>query len=331
MHLNTKGRACFILTTAILLSLVSASASNTPASGTPPDNQSENQSIPIVYMTADISAEGLMAIYQALGVTPSGNVAVKLHTGEGESSNYLRPELIAELVKSLEATIVECNTAYGGRRANTAYHMQLAEDHGFTAIAAVDIMDAEGDMSIPVTGGTHLQENFVGTHFTDYDYYVVLSHFKGHQMGGFGGAVKNTSIGIASSLGKSWIHSAGKSTTGLGTGTSQDAFLESMAEAAKSVSDYMGGNMLYINVMNRLSVDCDCNAYPTEPDMHDIGILASLDPVALDQACVDLVYAAPDGAKLILRIESRKGIHTLEYAEELGLGSRTYDLQSIDN
>lgn len=283
---------------------------------------------PAVYMTRDISSEGLMNIYQALSAFPSGRIAVKLSTGE-PGSNYLRPELIGELVQSLDGTIVECNTAYGGSRANTAMHYQVAEDHGYTAIADVDIMDEDGSMTLTVAGGDNLKENYVGEHFADYDYYVILSHFKGHSMAGFGGAIKNISIGIASSEGKAHIHSGG--TGGNMWGGDQDAFLESMAEAGKSVVDYMEGNILYINVMNRLSVDCDCNGNPAEPDMHDIGILASYDPVALDQACVDLVYGAEDGQSLIDRIESRNGLHTLEQAEKIGLGSREYELVSIDD
>ena len=283
---------------------------------------------PVVYMTTDISSDGLMRIYQALEASPSGKIAVKLSTGE-PGSNYLRTDLIGELVKSLEGTIVECNTAYGGSRANTAMHYQVAEDHGYTAIADVDIMDEDGSMTLPVTGGDNLTENYVGAHFADYDYYVVLSHFKGHTMAGFGGAIKNISIGIASSEGKSHIHSGG--TGGSMWGGDQDAFLESMAEAGKSVVDYLDGNILYINVMNRLSVDCDCDGSPAEPDMHDIGILASYDPVALDQACVDLVYGAEDGQSLIDRIESRNGLHTLEQAEKIGLGSREYELVNIDD
>ena len=248
-----------------------------------------DDSDPVVYMTADISPEGLMAVYAALGAElPEGNIAVKISTGE-TGSNYLRPELIGELVQTVGGTIVECNTAYGGDRASTAYHMQLAEDHGYTAIAEVDIMDAEGSMTLPVAGGTHLTENYVGAHFANYDYYIMLSHFKGHAMAGFGCAIKNISIGIASSDGKAHIHSGG--TGGSMWGGDQNAFLESMAEAGKSVSDYMDGNMLYINVMNHLSVDCDCDSSPAEPDMHDIGILASFDPVALDQACIDLIYS----------------------------------------
>ena len=295
------------------------------------ESQVQNaQATSTVYMTTNISPEGLMDAYQALNWTPTGNVAVKLSTGEPPASNYLSPDLIKDLVQSVNGTIVECNTAYGGSRASTAMHMQVAEDHGFTAIANVDIMDSEGSMSLPVTGGTHLTENFVGTHFANYDSYLVLSHFKGHAMAGFGGAIKNISIGLGSSEGKSWIHTAGTSKSGING--DQDDFLESMGEAGKAVVDYLGNGerIVYVNVMNRLSVDCDCDGNAAEPDMHDIGILASTDPVALDQACIDLVYAAEDGASLIERIESRNGLHTLEYAEQIGLGSRTYNLVSID-
>ena len=283
---------------------------------------------PVVYMTTDINAKGLMAIYEALGVSPSGNIAVKLSTGE-PGSNYLRTDLIGDLVQSLDASIVECNTAYGGSRSNTAMHYQVAEDHGYTAIADVDIMDENGSMTLQVTGGSNLTENYVGANFANYDYFVILSHFKGHAMAGFGGAIKNISIGIASAEGKSHIHTAGRG--GSMWSVPQDPFLESMAEAGKSVVDALGGNILYINVMNRLSVDCDCDGSPSEPDMHDIGILASFDPVALDQACVDLVYNAGDGQSLVRRIESRNGLHTLEHAELIGLGSRTYELVSIDD
>ena len=239
------------------------------------------QGTPVVYMTQEITPEGLMAVYQALQWEPQGRVAVKLSTGEPPASNYLRPELIAGLVQSLDGTIVECNTAYGGSRAETAMHYQVAEDHGFTAIADFQILDEEGSMTLPVQGGTRLSENYVGAAFEDYDSYLVLSHFKGHSMAGYGGAIKNISIGLGSSEGKAWIHSAGSSLTNP-WGGDQDAFLESMAEAGKSVSDYLGDQIVYINVMNRLSVDCDCDGNPAEPDMHDIGILASTDPVALD-------------------------------------------------
>lgn len=287
------------------------------------------QGTPVVYMTQEITPEGLMAVYQALQWEPQGRVAVKLSTGEPPASNYLRPELIAGLVQSLDGTIVECNTAYGGSRAETAMHYQVAEDHGFTAIADFQILDEEGSMTLPVQGGTRLSENYVGAAFDDYDSYLVLSHFKGHSMAGYGGAIKNISIGLGSSEGKAWIHSAGSSRTNP-WGGDQDAFLESMAEAGKSVSDYLGDQIVYINVMNRLSVDCDCDGNPAEPDMHDIGILASTDSVALDQACIDLVYGAEDGQSLVNRIESRNGLHTLEHAQQIGLGSRSYELVSID-
>lgn len=283
---------------------------------------------PTVYFLSDITPEALVSAYDALGWTPSGEVAVKLSTGE-PGSNYLRPELIADLVHLVDGTIVECNTAYGGSRASTAMHYQVAEDHGFTAIADVQIQDENGSMTLPVEGGTVLSENYVGAAFDDYDSYLVLSHFKGHSMAGFGGAIKNISIGLASSDGKAHIHSGG--TGGSMWGGEQDAFLEAMGDAGKSVSDYLGSGerIVYINVMNRLSVDCDCDGNPAEPDMHDIGILASADPVALDQACIDLVYATRDGASLIQRIESRNGLHTLENAEEIGLGSREYRLQLL--
>lgn len=288
----------------------------------------EEEDLPVVYMTTEISPEGLLAAYGALGASPSGKIAVKLSTGE-PGSNYLRPDLIGNLVASFDdPTIVECNTAYGGSRSNTAMHYQVAEDHGYTAIADVDIMDEDGSMTLPVEGGDNLTENYVGASFADYGYYVVLSHFKGHAMAGFGGAIKNISIGLASSEGKAHIHSGG--TGGSMWSGDQDAFLEAMAEAGKSVVDRLDGNILYINVMNRLSVDCDCDGDPAEPDMHDIGILSSFDPVALDQACVDLVYGAEDGQSLIERIESRNGLHTLEQAEKIGLGSREYRLVDID-
>ena len=287
---------------------------------------------PAVYFTKDISPAGLMAIYQHLGRTPEGRVAVKLSTGEAGNTHYLSPALIGELVKHVNGTIVECNTAYGGSRASTALHRQVAEDHGFTKIANVDIMDEEGEISLPVAGGKHLKEDVVGSHFKNYDFVLVLTHFKGHAMGGFGGALKNISIGIASPRGKVIIHTAGTKDSGSIWYDKQDDFLESMAEAAKAVSDSLGNGkrIMYISVMNHLSVDCDCDGNPSAPDMHDIGILGSLDPVALDQACVDLVYKAPDSASLIKRMESRHGIHTVEHAAEIGLGSREYDFVSID-
>ncbi len=293
----------------------------------------EDKDMSKVYFTSDISAEGMMKVYKALDWKPKGKVAVKLSTGEPPASNYLRPELIEDVVRAVDGTIVECNTAYGGSRAETAMHYQVAEDHGFTAIAGFQILDEDGSMTLPVAGGSVLKENYVGAAFADYDSCLVLSHFKGHAMAGYGGAIKNISIGLASSEGKSWIHSGGTSKTDTWSGE-QDAFLEAMAEAGKSVSDYLGSGerIAYINVMNRLSIDCDCDGHPAEPDMHDIGILASSDPVALDQACVDLVYEQKDGdgASLVERIESRNGLLTLEHAERVGLGSREYDLVNID-
>ncbi len=285
-----------------------------------------------VYFTKDISPAGLMAVYNALGRTASGRVGVKLSTGEAGNTHYLSPDLIKELVQKVNGTIIEGNTAYGGSRSRTAMHMQVAEDHGFTKIASVDILDSEGEISLPVSGGKHLTQDVVGSHFGNYDFVLVLTHFKGHAMGGFGGALKNISIGIASPRGKVIIHTAGTKESGSIWYDKQDDFLESMAEAAKAVSDSLGNGrrIMYISVMNHLSVDCDCDGSPAAPDMHDIGILGSLDPVALDQACVDLVYKAPDGQSLIKRMESRHGIHTVEHAEAIGLGSRTYELVNLD-
>lgn len=357
---------CFILFTAILACgcgsaqeavsskpAAPAKSESTPAAVTPPvqtpapastnsaasDSEKEQStvsaeqgsSLPVVYITRDISPDGMMAAYNALGWQPGNNVAVKLSTGEAGNTHYLQPALIKDVVQQVNGTIVECNTAYGGSRASTAMHMQVAKDHGFTEIAEVDIMDENGSASLPVEGGARLTENLVGANFMNYDSCLVLSHFKGHSMGGFGGAIKNTSIGIASGEGKAWIHSGGTSKTDPWSGE-QNAFLESMAEAAKSVSDHLGkgADITYINVMNYLSVDCDCDGNPSEPDMHDIGILASNDPVALDKACVDLVYAAEDGQSLIERIESRNGSHTLEHAAAIGLGSLEYELVAID-
>lgn len=307
---------------------LSASSSG---SGTADSTDSGGQAGSVVYFTADISPEGLKGVYEALDWTPTGNVAVKLSTGEPPASNYLRPELIEDLVKSVEGTIVECNTAYGGSRTETALHMQVAEDHGFTAIADVDILDAEGSVQLEVDGGNYLETNYVGSHFTDYDSYIVLSHFKGHAMAGFGGAIKNISIGLGSQEGKCLIHTGGKSHTSP-WGGDQTAFTESMAEAGKSVSDYLGSgeNIIYISVLNNISIDCDCNGNPAEPDIHDIGILASTDPVAIDQAAIDLCFAAEGSKSLQRRVERQDGLHTLEHAEEIGLGSRTYELVDID-
>ena len=301
------------------------------ANDNPPQEKTAN---PKVYLTRTITPEALVRIYEALGREATGRVAVKLSTGEPGGHLILQPALVAPLVRKVGGTIVECNTAYGGGRARTADHLKAAADHGFTAIAAVDIMDAEGETALPVEGGRHLAEDYVGKNFLNYDFTVVLSHFKGHAMGGFGGAIKNISIGIASSAGKAWIHSAGKTKNAAEMWSAlppQDDFLESMAEAAKAVADHCGERILYINVMNNLSVDCD--AHPAAPEMGDIGILASTDPVALDKACVDLVYASDDPGKvhLIERIESRHGTHTLDHAAAIGLGDPDYELIDIDN
>ncbi len=295
----------------------------------------DGASKPKVYMYKEISSENLLKIYDMLGRKAEGRVAVKLSTGEPGNDNYLNPDLIKDLVHKVNGTIIECNTAYGGGRADTESHLKAAADHGFTAIATVDIMDADGEVPLPVAGGKHLKEDFVGKNYPDYDFTVVLSHFKGHPMGGFGGAIKNISIGIASSAGKAWIHSAGKTKSQSEVWKNlppQDDFLESMAEAAKAIIDHCGDKILYISVANNLSVDCDCVATPEEPKMGDIGILASLDPVALDKACVDMVRASEDHGKihLIERIDSRNGMHTLDYAEQLGMGSQDYELVVLD-
>ncbi len=275
-----------------------------------------------------------MSIYNALGAKLEGRVAVKISTGEPGGHNFLKPSLIAVLVSKLNGVIAECNTAYRGRRNTNEAHWKAVKDHGFFDIAPCDILDEDGDMALPVNGGVHLKENYVGTHLERYDSILMLSHFKGHLMGGFGGALKNMSIGLASSRGKTLIHSSGTSEDiDKAFDSDHDSFLESMADACKSVMDHMGReNIVYINVANRLSVDCDCDSNPHEPEMADIGIFASDDPVAVDQACVDAVYASPDTGKasLIERMETRNAMLTLETAEKLGLGSRQYELIPID-
>lgn len=280
----------------------------------------------VVYFTPEITSENLVEMYKTLGKNLQGKVAVKVHSGEPGGHNFLQPEFIEPIVKHLNGTIVECNTAYEGRRDTTEEHKLAIKEHGFDKIAKVDIMDEEGEMELPVPDGKQIKVNYVGSHLKNYDSMLVLSHFKGHQMGGFGGALKNMSIGIASSHGKAYIHGAGKPEE-MWT-CEQDKFLESMADADKSVMDYMKGNITFINVMTRMSVDCDCNNNPAKPEIADIGILASDDPVALDQACVDLVYKSNDAGKkaLIERMESRHGIHTVEAAADLGIGVRKYKL-----
>lgn len=291
-----------------------------------------------VYFTKESTPESLVSIYEALGVKAEGKrVAVKISTGESSRSNYLRPEFIKNLVQKLNANIVECNTAYGGSRGSTAAHRRVIAERGFNDIATVDIMDEEGEMNLAVTDTRHIKHDIVGSHLRNYDLMVNLAHFKGHAMGGFGGVLKNQSIGMASSSGKLYIHSAGRSTTRW-MSDDQDGFLESMAAAAQAVHNYFkqeGRDIVYINVMNNLSVDCDCDGSPATPQLKDIGILASTDPVALDKACLDLVFshqsvAGDDASPLIRRIENLHGTHTVEYAEQLGLGSQHYTLIDLN-
>ena len=287
-----------------------------------------------VFFTRDISPEGLIRLYETAGAELKGKTAVKISTGEPGGHNFLQPALIKDLVNKLDGTICECNTAYPGGRNMSEVHWQTIRDHGFYDIAPCDIMDEEGEKAIPVRDGFHLRENVVGTHIDNYDSMLMLSHFKGHVFGGFGGALKNMSIGLASSRGKLLIHNAGAGDS-FDTlfSTVQDHFLESMADACSSIIDHYGAeNMFYINVANKLSPDCDCSANPKDPVMADIGIFASVDPVAVDQACVDAIYNSEDEgrAELIERMEGRHGIHVVEAAAQLGLGSREYELVNID-
>ena len=292
-----------------------------------------------VYFTRDITPEALVRIYKALGKEAKGRVAVKISTGEAGGHNYLKPELIRNLVDEVGGTIVECNTAYAGSRNTSAAHWKTIRQHGFDKIAKVDIMDEHGDMRIPVKDTTHIKYDIVGASLANYDFMVNLAHFKGHAMGGFGGVLKNQSIGVASSAGKTYIHTAGKvqSPDELWNNLpAQDYFLESMAAAAQAVADYFKGNILYINVMNNLSVDCDCDSSPDEPKLKDMGIMASLDPVALDKACLDMVFnhkstEGDDAKPLIERINRQHGTHIVDYAEKIGLGSTTYVVVDIDN
>lgn len=292
---------------------------------------------PTVYFTSDISPEGLVKIYEALGVKASGRVGVKISTGESSQSNHLRPAFIKDLVDKVGGNLIECNTAYGGNRMSTADHRKAIAERGFDQIAKVDIMDEEGDMQIPVADKKHIQYDIVGTHLPNYDFVINLAHFKGHAMGGFGGVLKNQSIGFASTHGKFYIHSAGATSTSW-RAAEQDAFLESMAAAAQAVHNFFkqeGKDIVYIDVMNNMSVDCDCDGHPATPRVKDIGILASTDPVALDKACLDLVFghvdAEGDDAKpLQQRINRQHGTHIIEYAVQIGLGTDRYNLVNID-
>ena len=292
----------------------------------------------VVYMTKEITPESLVKIYEKLGKPATGRVGVKISTGEYGGHNYLKPELIGALVKKVNGTILECNTAYEGSRNTTEAHKETARKHGFYEIADVDIMDEEAEIAIAVNDSTWIHYDLVGANLPNYDYMINLAHFKGHTMGGLGGVLKNASIGVASSNGKAYIHTAGTATSGWNNPHGQDAFLESMAAAAQAVHNYFkqpGKDIVYINVMNNMSVDCDCNGNPATPVIADMGILASTDPVALDQACVDLVFTHEGGenddpAPLIERIKSRHGTHTIDHAEKIGLGTKQYKLISID-
>lgn len=281
-----------------------------------------------VYFTKEITSEAMVKMYEALQVSLQGKVAVKLHSGEVGNQNFLRPPFMKPIIDHVHGTIVESNTAYEGKRNTTKAHWETMKLHGWTDIAPVDILDEDGDMELGVDG-KQIKTNYVGSHMKNYDSMLVLSHFKGHPMGGFGGALKNISIGIASSYGKAYIHGVGKPDEFWTA--DHDAFLESMADASKSIMDYYKGQIVFINVMCNMSVDFDCCAVAEDPKIKDIGILASNDPVALDQACLDFVYQSEDPGKadLIERIESRNGVHTVEAAEELGVGSREYELISI--
>lgn len=289
-----------------------------------------------VYFSKEITPENVVKIYEVLGKELPGKVAVKVHSGEAGNQNYLRPEFMKKIIEKVNGTIVECNTAYEGERNSTEKHRKLMENHEWTKYFDVDIMDAEGDdIVLKIPNGKVIKENYVGKNMANYDSMLVVSHFKGHPMGGYGGALKQLSIGCASSVGKSWIHSAGKEKNQKklwGNLPEQDAFLEAMADAASSVVEYFKENMVFINIMCNMSVDCDCCSVAEDPCMKDIGILASLDPVAIDQACIDLVKNSNDSGKehFLERVNSRHGTHTIDVAAELGVGTKEYELINIE-
>ena len=285
---------------------------------------------PVVYFTREITPEKVLELYKKAGKTLPGKVAIKLHSGEKGNQNFLGPEFWKPVIEHVGGTVVECNTAYDGERNETRKHKKLLEDHGWSRYFDVDLLDAEGpDLELEIPNGKVIKKNYIGKDLADYDSMLVLSHFKGHPMGGYGGALKQLSIGVASSYGKAYIHGAGVPED-IWT-ADHNAFLESMADAAGSVIEYMKGNILYVNVMKNMSVDCDCCAVAEDPCIADIGILVSTDPVAIDQACIDLVYACSDPGKphLIERIESRNGVHTIEAAADLGYGVREYELVEV--
>lgn len=284
-----------------------------------------------VYFSRTITPEKVLELYRMTGRTLDGKVAVKIHSGEVGNQNFLKPDFWKPVIDHVGGTVVECNTAYEGSRNTTDRHMKTIHEHGWSKYFHVELLDAEGpDLELAIPDGRKIKKNFVGKSLADYDSMLVLSHFKGHPMGGYGGAIKQLSIGIASSMGKAYIHGVGDTTNFWGS--DHDSFLESMADAASSVVDYLKGNIVYINVMKNMSVDCDCCAVAEDPCMADIGILASLDPIAIDQACLDLVYASDDPGRdhLLERIESKNGVHTIEAAADLGYGSRDYELITIE-
>ena len=282
-----------------------------------------------VYFTKDITPENIIRMYETLGLELPGKVAVKVHSGEVGNQNFIRPPFYKDMVAKVGGTIVECNTAYAGKRNTTEAHLETMKLHGWTEIAEVDILDAEEDMCLPIEGGKVIDKNYVGANMKNYDSMLVLTHFKGHPMGGFGGSLKNISIGLASAFGKAYIHGAGEPEK-IWT-ADHDSFIRSMADASKSIVEFFKGKMVFINTMNNMSVDCDCCAVAEDPCMKDIGILASLDPVALDKACVDLVYASEDPGRdhLVERIESRHGTLIIDTAAEIGIGSTEYELIEI--
>ena len=335
-----------MLMAAAAMMMVGCKQNNQPAEAQEPVQEGA-----AVYMTREISPEALVKIYDAMGVNAEGRVAVKISTGEGSNPNYLKPELIKNLVQTVDGTIVECNTAYGNapedkkdERTTSANHWKVIERHGFIPMFKVDIMDEEGEIRIPVKDSTHIKYDIVGSHIDNYDFMIALNHFKGHPMGGYGGALKNLSIGCASPNGKAYIHSSGKmeklDIAKLWTPEfigNQDGFLESMAAAAQAVVNHFNGKkgIIYISVMNNMSIDCDCVDHPAPVKLEDYGILASTDPVALDQACIDIinnqqVTATNDPTDLLARIDKQHGIHTIEHAEKIGLGTRQYHIVNID-
>lgn len=284
-----------------------------------------------VYFTKTITPEKVLELYRLLGIELPGNVAIKLHSGEKGNQNFLKPDFWKPMIDHVNGTVVECNTAYNGERNTTEKHKKLIEYHGWSHYFPVDLLDAEGpDLELAIPSGKVIKKNYVGKNLVNYDSMLVLSHFKGHPMGGYGGALKQLSIGVGSSFGKAYIHGAGVPEN-IWT-ADHDAFLESMADAAGSVIDYFKGNLVYVNVMKNMSVDCDCCAVAEDPCIADIGILVSTDPIAIDQACIDLVYACSDPGKphLLERIESRNGVHTIEAAAELGYGTREYELVEVE-